>query len=353
MCVSILTFILGAALGGIGVFIQQTTSEWAVASIDLFGWLLMCSGAFFFILSLVGICASRSGSLMLLFIYFVMLLLLLSAVLLACLYTVLEKSRIYEYLQSNWSSIQAHIGDSIQAIGSSLTSNSSTASDESLSFAEAYELLTTYYWVIVAVGGVALAVLTTSFIAAARMLGARAIATSMLIALGLLGLVEAGIAYLTLDSDVPRATSYLLFGCAGVQLLASVTGICGFRYLNRECLCASSLVLILGIAALAYVAGATYLWLRDAPPDNPMPLLLVFGVAAVADFFMLSTLTFTCVVYCRRRKAFTASERSAQLQEEYSDYASREPTNGGRGKKKRKKGHKVPRSREYLPSDHL
>ena len=39
-----------------GVFIQQMTSEWAVASIDPFGWLLMCSGAFF-ILSLVGICA--------------------------------------------------------------------------------------------------------------------------------------------------------------------------------------------------------------------------------------------------------------------------------------------------------
>ena len=54
---------------------------------------------------------------MMLFIYFVMLLLLPSAAP-ACLYAVLEKSRIYEYLQSNWSSIQAHIGDSIQAIGS-------------------------------------------------------------------------------------------------------------------------------------------------------------------------------------------------------------------------------------------
>ena len=194
MCVSILTFILGAVLGGIGVFSQKTTSEWAVASIDLFGWLLMCSGAFFFILSLVGICASRSGSLMMLFIYFVMLLLLLSAVLLACLYAVLEKSRIYEYLQSNWSSIQAHIGDSIQAIGSSLTSNSSTANDESLSFAEAYELLTTYYWVIVAVGGVAWPCSRRPCRGRKDARRARDCDVNAR-ALGLLGLVEAGIAY--------------------------------------------------------------------------------------------------------------------------------------------------------------
>jgi hypothetical protein len=83
-------------------------------------------------------------------------------------------------------------------------------------------------------------------------------------------------------SKVPRATSFLLIGCAAIQLVASVTGLCGFKSLNRECVCASFLTMSGAILALGYVAGATYLWLRDTTPAEPQHLLFVFGVAAVA-----------------------------------------------------------------------
>ena len=66
------------------------------------------------------------------------------------------------------------------------------------------------------------------------MLGLKAIAMSCLITLGLLGWAEVGIAVVT-QGQVNRPTTWLLLACAAVQVLCSVTGICGFKNLNTEC----------------------------------------------------------------------------------------------------------------------
>ena len=164
---------------------------------------------------------------------------------------------------------------------------------------------------------------------------------------------EAAVAYETLG-QVPRATSYLLFGCAGTQALASITGACGFHWLNRECLCTSVSILSLAIFALAYVTGATYLWLRDTNPAHPGHLFLVFGISAVADFFMFCTLIFVLILYRRLLTDFRESESAHEMREEYSDYATRDrPASGRSGSKRRGSGSRRPRPREYLPSDSL
>lgn len=77
--------------------------------------------------------------------------------------------------------------------------------------------------------------------------------------------------------------------------------------------------------------------------------MIVFGIATVADLYMLFTLAFVAILYCRRRKEFTASERAAEMREEYSDYATRDRP-GKRGK--RRGGGTKPRA-EYMPSDAL
>jgi hypothetical protein len=60
---------------------------------------------------------------------------------------------------------------------------------------------------------------------------------------------------------------------------------------------------------------------------------------------MLLTLAFVSCLYCRRRWAFAANERVAQMKEEYSDYATRERP-GKKGKRRKSK----PRA-EYTPSE--
>ena len=120
---------------------------------------------------------------------------------------------------------------------------------------------------------------------------------------------EAAIAYETLR-QIPRATSILLFAVAGTQVLACITGISGIKWLHRECICTAMLVLALATAALGWVSGATYLWLRDTNPVRPEHLLLVFGITAVATFFMLTTLGFIGCLYRRLRGVITQNERS-------------------------------------------
>ena len=158
---------------------------------------------------------------------------------------------------------------------------------------------------------------------------------------------EAAIAYETLDA-VPRASTYLLFGCAAVQIFAGVTGACGIRWLNREAICTALLVLLLAAAACGWVAAATYLWLRDTNPLRPENLLLVFGISAVADFFLVATLLFVAILYRRLRREIAAKEKSHELGVDYSDYDQRD-RDANLGKKRVRKG----KPREYLPGDHL
>lgn len=158
---------------------------------------------------------------------------------------------------------------------------------------------------------------------------------------------EAGVAYETLDR-VPRATTYLLFGCAGVQVAAALSGACGIKMLNRECICTAMLILALAGAACAWIAASTYLWLRDTTPREPEHLLLVFGISAVADFFLVVTLLFVLCLYRSLRRDITASEKSNEMREEYSDYDQRE-RDAALGKRKVRKG----KPREYLPNEFL
>ena len=162
---------------------------------------------------------------------------------------------------------------------------------------------------------------------------------------------------------MPHATSYLLYGCAGVQVVAAATGICGFVWLNREYILFSFSVLLLAIVALGYVAAATYLWLRregdeaagiDAKEEGHRNLLLVFGIATVADFLMVSTVLFSSILYCMRRRALLAREHSAEMRIEYSDYEKRTSGSGSRRAKaaqKRRAGRRG--APEYLPSESL
>ena len=71
-------------------------------------------------------------------------------------------------------------------------------------------------------------------------------------------------------------------------------------------------VMALAIIGLGYIAAATYLWLRNTNPAHPVHLLLVFGIAVVADFFMVATLSFVGISYCRNRNAFKEADEANQ-----------------------------------------
>ena len=161
---------------------------------------------------------------------------------------------------------------------------------------------------------------------------------------------EAALAYESMG-DLPRAASILLFGCAGVQVIAFLFGVCGIRNLNRECICTALCILLLAAAALGWVGIATYLWLRDTTPVHPLNLLLVFGVAMVAEFFILVTLTFVACAYRALRGAIREEESSAEMREDYSDYTARDHSYGRNGKNKKPKVRAS--MREYLPNDQL
>ena len=98
---------------------------------------------------------------------------------------------------------------------------------------------------------------------AMRMLGVKAIAMSCLVTLGLLGWSEVGIAVVT-QGQVNRPTTWLLLACAAVQVLCSVTGICGFKNLNGECIKWAFTILLVRRAT----APRALLPHLHAPPDH-------------------------------------------------------------------------------------
>ncbi len=336
---SAITFIFGVAFIFVGALVNQEVQGWGLRSVDLLGTMCIGTGALLLVLSLFGLCAARSGGFVPLFAYFVSLLVIISALLLSGIYAFVENARMRHFLRLHWAEIQLRIGLS-----------EASADDEGvepfLTFEEAVELMHRYLAVVGGIGFSTVSVLMVGFVAAMRQLGLRAIAMSLLVTLGLLGVVELSVAFQTYGG-VPTATTYLLVGAAGVQLFCSATGICGFRWLNCECLFWSLLVLVFSAAGLAYVTVATYYWLRDADVDQPENLLLVFGVALVADFVMVSTLIFMLLLYCKRRSAFLQADHAHELHGEFSDYASRERTRGGR-----KKNKKLPVA-EIAASSHL
>jgi len=302
--------------------VNQQVQGWGLRSVDLLGHLCIGLGTFLLVLSLLGLCAVRSGAFLPLFGYFIYLLVLIAAMLLTAIYAFVENARMRHFLREHWAEIQIRLGTNEEG-------------EDQLSYEEAVTLMHHYLAVIGSVGVVTFSVLMIGFVAAMRQLGLRALALSLLVTLGLLGIVEVAVAFQTYGF-VPAATTYLLLVCAGVQAFCATTGLCGFRWLNCECLWWSCFVLAFSAAGLAYVSTATYFWLRETDIENPEHLLLVFGVSVVADFVMISTLMFVLLLYCKRRGAFMEADRVNELQAEFSDYASREGTRGGRGRKKQR-----------------
>lgn len=325
-----------SAFIAIGTVVNQEVQGWGLRSVDLLGHLCVALGAFLLALSLVGLCAARSGSMLPLFAYFIFLLVLLSGMLLTGVYAYVENSRMRRFLELNWSEIQARLGVTGEE------------GEEYITFEEAVALMHRYLIYIGGAGVTAVLVLGIGFVAAMRQLGIHAIAVSLLVTLGLLGVVEVGVAYQT-RGHVPPATTSLLLVCAAVQVFCASTGICGFRWLNCECLFWSCLALVFSAAGLTYTTTATYFWLVVEEVEEPQSLLLVFGISLVADFMMVSTLVFMLALYCKRRGAFMQADHAYDIHGEFSDYATREGTRGGRGRKRKK----LPVSEISVSHNHL
>merc|ERR1719263_422673 len=226
-----------------------------------------------------------------------------------------ENDKIDFFLRENWEEVQKVVGVDVDVD-------------------DAASLLHDYFYVIAAVASTGCGINIASIGAAARMLGVRVIAYSFLASIAVLGGGGIYIAYAT-RGDVPKATTWLLYASGAVQALCGVCGIVGFKNLNRECMRWTFIILALSSFGLGYVVVSSYLYLRDnAGIAHPENLLLVFGVSLVSDFFMLSTLVFGGVYYCRQQRAFRRADRRNEVPAQFSNTTTR---------KYGKRGGRVPR----------
>ena len=360
---SVALFLLGFALCGIGIYVNQRFEGWDLSAVNLLGWFCFGVGIVCVCLSLIGICAARtqSASRLPIFGYFLTLLMILAFVMLACVIAAVESDKVRAYVHQHWDTIHARLGLSAFA-----EDRDGDGQKDELTIHEAVELLREWLVVIASVVGGAIAILLVALGSAMKVLGLRAIAMCFLASNGLIGLAEIAISAYTYN-HIPLATSALLLGCAGIQLICSVTGIVGFKRLNRECICCSMLVLLCAVCGLAYSSVASYLWVRNVKLLHPEHLLLVFAICLVADFFLLGTLVFVSLLYCYRRHAFTEVERAQQLGVEYSDYDQRVRERRAASKERMKRGGagghggvagrgrmvKTSSCAEYATADHL
>ena len=410
---SIIFLLLGGGCVGGGIYINQVIFSWEISALDLLGWLSVGVGAFLMVLALVGFCSARCcRSRLLQFVHFILLLVVCVAIVLAGVYAYIESSKVKLFLEDNWELILERLGYD-QVAGVVFAGGDAM---QPLTLDAVEDLVSEYTIYVVVASGVTGGVLLVALGSTMTLLGTQRITYGFLVVLGLLGLGEAAIGYLTF-AEVPRATSYLLFGCAAVQVSCSVCGCFGFKRLNREVICGTVCVLFLAMAGLGYVAAATYLWLRTTLPHHPRPppsppspppfplgtlhpppsprptppspspspsspppvgapfppdlaplpppptpfttenLLLVFGIASAADFVMVATCLFTCCYYCKRRRDFYRAERSAELGVDYSDYkqraAERKKRNKRRGKAGNSPGRGFPEFSSSESTDHL
>ena len=329
---SVLILLLGCAVCGVGIYINQRFHGWELSSLNLLGWLCIALGGVCVLLALLGLWAARRRGVVL-FAYFLILLMVVSLLLLACVIAVLENDALRMYIQQNWSVIHARLGLGVFAGDKAGSADNSAdggdggvrdggVRDGELTLAMATALVQVWLEVIGGVGFGTVALLLVALGSAMRALGVRAIAMGFLASNAGMGLVEVGVAWATYQ-HVPLPTSAVLLGCAGVQLVCSSTGILGFKCLNRECVCCSLLVLLLAVGGLSYSAVAAFLWVRDVRLRHPEHLTLICGVSMVACLLLVLTLLFMALLYCRRRRAFTEAERTQQPGVEYSDYDER------------------------------
>eukprot|EP00327_Prymnesium_parvum_P020449 CAMPEP_0113296054 /NCGR_PEP_ID=MMETSP0008_2-20120614/36792_1 /TAXON_ID=97485 /ORGANISM="Prymnesium parvum" /LENGTH=223 /DNA_ID=CAMNT_0000148837 /DNA_START=254 /DNA_END=925 /DNA_ORIENTATION=+ /assembly_acc=CAM_ASM_000153 len=159
----------------VGFFINNEVSGWSLSTIDLLGSLCIATGAFLFVISILGVMAARTHHITFMFAYFILTLLLVSAIGLAVVYALVETEHISTYLEENWEDIEAII----------------CAKDIcDLTYDEANELIHRYFYVLVGVGITAVAMQLVTLFSAMRMLGLKAIAISCLITIGLLGCAQ-------------------------------------------------------------------------------------------------------------------------------------------------------------------
>ena len=402
---SVIFFLVGGACVGGGIYINQVIFSWELSTLDMLGWLSVAVGVFLIFLALIGFCSVRCcRSRLLQFVHFVLLLVLCVTIVLAGLFAYIESSKVSLFLEDHWELIVERLGyDQVAGV---IFAGGDAAQPLTLDSVEA--LISEYTIYVIIASGVTGGVLLVALGATMTLLGTQRITYGFLVVLGLLGLGEGAIGYLTFE-EVPRATSYLLFGCAAVQVSCSVCGSFGFWRLNRDVICGTVCVLLLAMAGLGYVAAATYLWLRRTlphyprpppsppspppfppgtlhPPPSPPPpslsplppslvptpfppgvaplppppapfatenLLLVFGIASAADFVMVATCLFTCCYYCKRRRDFYRAERSAELGVDYSDYQERAAERTRQRKRRGKAGNSPGKGFTEYTADHL
>lgn len=348
---SAITFLLGIGLLVTGAIVNERAGRWGLQSFSLLGDICVALGVVLSLTSLLGLCASGgslntrnvwlgdSGPTLPLLANFMLNLMLASFMALAGVYAAVENSKLKEYVRTHWDEVSARVGAN--------DCYRNCEGKEVLTYEEAVHTLHTYLGVLLSFSFFAMSVLGIALIAAARILGVRSIAYGFLTALGLLGLFELAVALLTRGQIAP-ATTWMLMGCSGVQIITSITGICGFRRHHRECLFWSSTILALAAVGIGIICVSTYMWLRNTRLKNPQHLLLVFAISLVALFFMLNTLCCVGCLYCKRRRAFEEADQAVQIKAEWSDYGGRERSYGAEGKRKKKKRRQMPN--EYTPA---
>jgi len=292
------TFILSLGLVIVGAFINNEVSGWGLRPFDIVGNLCLGAGGFMACVSIIGIMAGKTTARALLFLYFIFILLVSYLLILALTFAAVESGNVDTLVDTYWPTLQQVLG-----------------MEKSPEEVEA--MLEDYMFSICGISTGGLLTLTSALVATVRLLGLRAIAYCCLWTLCILGVctVYGGVETRT---EVPAITTYLLYACGAVQLLCGCCGLVGLKSLNRECMRWFFLVLLGASGGLAYVCVNTYLYIRDHPGANPEHMLLVFGIAMVCDFFLLSNFVFGGIYYCKRKGAFQAADKAHELPIHYS-----------------------------------
>jgi len=243
--------------------------------------------------------AGRTNARVLLFLYFMCILLVTYLLLLAVIWALLEGDKVEDMLEAHWPAVQKVVGTE-------------------MSRQDVVELMQDYLYTVAGVGLVGIVTLSFALVSTVRLLGIRAIAYSCLVSLGVLG---GGCIYAAIATgdQVPAATTWLLFGCGGVQVLCALCGFAGFKNNNRECIRWFNIVLLCATGGLVYVVVSSYVRLRDHDMEHPENMMLVFGISIVSDFFMLVTGASGAVYYCKQKRAFNAADRAAELPVHFSN----------------------------------
>lgn len=264
------SLVVSIVMIAVGSIINNEVAEWDLRSVNIVGNLCVGIGVSLMITSLLGIMAARTRMRVMEFLYFLCVLLLVAFVALALVYVAVDTQSSRGYLRENWEDVQR-------------------ASGTEQSYEEAADLVRDYSMGILAVLAVGLAVLGVTVGAAIRLMGLRTIAYSSLVSLGSIGFCAVVLAIMS-QSGLPSATTWLLFLCGVVQMVAAGCGLAGFRNKNRECIRWLFIILLIETAVLVYVSVATFDWLLTGSPKKPENLLLVISISVTCAVVNATTI---------------------------------------------------------------